>query len=64
MKVVEEKEVKVILTLTLEEVIWLKGIVQNSLVYPNEEDSNGTKMRRIFWEALGDVGEHERNSCT
>ena len=64
MKVVEEKEVKVILTLTLEEVIWLKGIVQNSLVYPNEEDSNDTKMRRIFWEALGDVGGHGRNSCT
>ena len=43
------------LTLTEDEVRWLKGIVQNPMWVddPADEDHRDKKMRKIFWEALG-----------
>jgi hypothetical protein len=44
----------VVLTLNKEEVVWLKGVMQNPLngKSPENEPATDNDMRRAFWDAL------------
>ena len=51
---------KIILELTKEEAIWLKGLVQNPLdehADPRDEPEEQQDMRYKFWKALEDIKE-------
>lgn len=50
-----EADTKVTLTLNLQEALYLKGLVQNPLCDPADEDSDTKELRRKFWDALIEV---------
>jgi hypothetical protein len=50
-----EIETKVTLKLNRQEALYLKGLVQNPLCDPADEDANTKELRRKFWDALIEV---------
>ena len=50
-----ETDVKITLILNHDEALYLKGLIQNPLCDPNDEDQKTNNLRRSFWEALHDV---------
>ena len=50
-----KKQVQVTLVLNEKEALYLKGLVQNPMCNPDEEDEEIKKLRYSFWKALEDV---------
>lgn len=45
-------EMKITITLTAKEAIWLKGLVQNAQCHPDEESAENSSMRAVMFDAL------------
>jgi hypothetical protein len=57
MEVIVKRIETVKLTLTMEEALWLKGIVQNPIGTDlHDEDPKDLAMRQAFWEGLTIAG--------
>ncbi len=57
MDIKTEKEITVTLTLNATEALWIKRMVQNATVPPNEEGSKERAMRMRFWNTLPSIEE-------
>ena len=57
MEATVKKIEKVTLVLTMEEAVWLKGVVQNPMgTSLQDEDAANLAMRQAFWEGLTIAG--------
>lgn len=63
MKTSARKKMEITLTLTAEEAIWLKGLVQNAQCDPSEESEENSAMRSAMFDALPSFEELYRSNA-
>lgn len=62
MNATAKTKMEITLTLTAEEAIWLKGLVQNAQCDPAEESAENSAMRAALFDALPDFEELYRSN--
>jgi hypothetical protein len=62
MKTNAKTKMEITLTLTAEEAIWLKGLVQNAQCDPSEESAENAAMRAAMFDALPSFEELYRSN--